>query len=121
MGIKEKLISNIVQPVARDSGSVTTVAKVISSDEINNTCNITYMDRNGIKRNKENVVVRIYDNGSGYFPAIGDLVELQLERDICVIIARHVGNYNMDVRSKMQLRQDIYSDSSGSAVGGSIT
>lgn len=119
-GIKNKIMDRLVQPSSREVTTVTTVAKVIASDEINNKCSITYIDKNGIKRNRDNVVVRLYDNGSGYFPDIGDFVEVQLEREICVIIARHIANYNMDVRSKMQLKQDIFTDSPGANPGASV-
>ena len=73
-----------------------------------------------VKRNKDNVTVRIYNNDLGYFPSVGDFVEVQLEREICVIIAKHIANYNADVRPKTQLKQDIYSDSPGYSPGGSI-
>lgn len=118
--IKDILLNHVVQPVARDNETFTTVAKVTASDELNNVCNIRYVDKSGIKRNKDNVAVRLYDTGSGYFPKVGEFVEVQLERDICVIIARHVGNYNSDVRSKMRLRKDVYSDNPGKQPGGFV-
>ena len=101
--------------------SITTLGIVTASDESNNTCSVQYVDKDGKKRNKEGVVVRLYGNGGDWFPAINDTVVLENTNDTLVCIARHVGNYNMDVRSKMQLRQDIYSDSSGGAVGGQIS
>lgn len=118
--LRSALLNNIVQPIARDNESYTTVAKVLDSDEVNNVCSILYVDKGGRKRNKDNVVVRLYDTGSGYFPKTGEYVEVQLDRDTCVVVARHVGNYNMDVRSKMMLAQDIYSDNPGCAPGSSI-
>ena len=118
--LKNQMQDNLMQPTMREAKTLTTVGKVISSDEVNNTCSVLYVDRNGKKRNKDNVVVRLYDNGTGYFPAVGDFVEIQLERDICVIIARHISNYNMDVRSKMALQQDVFSDNIGSDPGASI-
>lgn len=120
LGLKGLLLDNIVQPIARDNESFTTVAKVTDSDEVNNVCSIQYVDRAGHKRNKDNVVVRLYDTGSGYFPKIGEDVEVQLDRDTCVIIARHIGNYNTDVRAKMMLGQDVYSDNPGNTPGSSI-
>ena len=35
-------------------------------------------------------------------------------------IARHVGNYNSDVRSKMRPRKDVYSDNPGKQPGGFV-
>ena len=65
--IKNKIMDRLVQPSSREVTTITTVAKVTASDEINNKCSIVYIDKNGIKRNRDNVVVRLYDNGSGVF------------------------------------------------------
>lgn len=116
----DALQSQVVQPVTRNATAITTVAEVTDSDEINNNCSVKYIDKEGKKRNRDNVTVRLYDNGSGYFPAVGDYVELQLEQDTCVIVARHISNYNMDVRSKMELQQDVYTDNHGADPGSSI-
>lgn len=120
LGLKGLLLDRVVQPNARDNESFTTVAIVTDSDEVNNVCSIQYVDRGGHKRNRDNVVVRLYDTGSGYFPKVGESVEVQLDRDTCVVIARHIGNYNTDVRAKMMLEQDVYSDNPGNAPGSSI-
>ena len=120
LGLKGLLLDRVVQPNARDNESFTTVAIVTDSDEVNNVCSIQYVDRGGHKRNRDNVVVRLYDTGSGYFPKVGESVEVQLDRDTCVVIARHIGNYNTDVRAKMMLEQDVYSDNPGNEPGSSI-
>lgn len=120
LGLKGLLLDRVVQPNARDNESFTTVAIVTDSDEVNNVCSIQYVDRGGHKRNRDNVVVRLYDTGSGYFPKVGESVEVQLDRDTCVVIARHIGNYNTDVRAKMMLEQDVYSDNPGNTPGSSI-
>ena len=114
-------MSNLSQGIQRLSHgaqhinqSVTIPAIVTKSDETNNTCSILYVDSNTRKkRNRDNVVVRLYGNGADWFPAINDAVVVEDTGDTCVVVARHVGNYAMDVRSKRQLRQDIFSDNGG--------
>ena len=113
MGIKQGLQNNIVNAAVRPNQEMTMMAVVTSSDDSNNICSVRYIDKNGNKKTRENVTVRLYGSGTDWFPAKGDTVILQESNDLCVIIARHVSNYNMDVRSKMELKQDIYSDESG--------
>lgn len=111
--LKAKLQNDIVNPAARVNASVTTIGVVTASDESNNTVSIKYIDKSGKKRNRDNVVVRLYGNGADWFPAINDAVVVEDTGDTCVVVARHVGNYAMDVRSKRQLRQDVFSDGGG--------
>ena len=119
--LREKLQSEIVNPTARVNTGITTIGIVTASDESNNTVSIRYIDKGGKKRNRDNVVVRLYGNGADWFPAINDTVVVEDTGDTCVVVARHVGNYAMDVRSKRQLRQDVFSDSGGcQSPGGSI-
>lgn len=93
--------------------SSTIPAIVTKSDETNNTCSILYVDSNTRKkRNRDNVTVRLYGSGTDYFPKKGDTVTVQEDGDTCVVIARDVSNYAMDVLSRMKLTQDIYSDAS---------
>jgi hypothetical protein len=116
-GILQSRVSNAAQHI---NNSITTVGVVTDSDEMNNTCSVRYVDKDGQKRNRDNVVVRLYGSGTDYFPAKDDTVVIEETGDTCVVIARHVGNYAMDVRSKMKLVKDIFSDSGGSEPGGSI-
>ena len=108
MDLKNILQNRIVNPTARINNVITTIGVVTDSDESNN-----YIDKSGCKRNKDNVVVRLYGSGADWFPKVGYAVVVEDSGDTVVIVARHVGNYSMDVRSKRQLRQDVLSDSSG--------
>jgi hypothetical protein len=122
MGVlKDQLQSNVVNPAARVNNGITTIGVVTASDESNNTVSIRYVDKGGRKRNRDNVVVRLYGNGADWFPAVDEAVVVEDTGDTCVVVARHVGNYAMDVRSRRQLRQDAFSDESGcQPAGGSI-
>ena len=96
----------------------TSFAKVTKADEKNNTCSIQFVDKEGRKSNRDNVTVRLYGKGTDWFPEVDDVVEIEQGRDTLVIIARHVDNYEADVRSKQEMVQDIYSDSMGCDPGG---
>ena len=119
--LKALLQSRVVNPSAHANTVITTIGVVIGSDESNNTVDIKYIDKAGKKRERSNVVVRLYGNGADWFPAVDDTVVIEDTGDTCVVVARHVGNYAMDVRSKRQLRQDINSDENGClSPGGTI-
>lgn len=113
MSLKRQMQDTIINPANHINNGITTLGIVTASDESNNTCSITYIDKNGKKRNRDNVVVRLYGNGADWFPAINDTVVIEDTGDTCVVVARHVGNYAMDVRSRRQLKQDVESDETG--------
>lgn len=117
---KSLLRNGLINSVARAVDRVITIGRVTKSDEINNTVSVQYVDKNGKIRNKENVTVRLYGNGGDLFPSVGNYVVIEESDSDMSVVARHVGNYNMDVRSKMQLESDVYSDSGGGAMGGCI-
>lgn len=120
MILRQQIKDKIVTPITYENEIMHTVAFVVKSDDKNNCCDIRYIDRQGQIRNKDNVTVRLTGSGMDWFPVKGEFVTIEVTRDICVIIARCISNYNMEVRSKMELKQDIYSDSGGYPPGASI-
>ena len=114
MNLSELIRTKIVQPVTNADKTWCTIARVTNVDERNNMCTVVY----GNNITKERVSVRLYGAGTDWFPEIDDMVIIEISRDTCVVVARHVDNYNMDVRSKMKLEQDINSDSAGAPPGG---
>lgn len=120
--LKNKINQNIVNPLIKNNyENSTLVAEVTATHEENNTVDISYINRKGNKTNKENVMVRLYGSGTDWFPSVKDKVLIEESQNICVVIARHIGNYNMDVRSNMEIKQDVYSDKEGCRpAGGSI-
>ena len=117
--LKSKLQSHVGAAATHADKKVILSAEIVSADEKNNTCSIRYVDINGKNRNKDNVAIRLYGSGTDYFPKNGDSVRVEEGPGTSVVIARNVSNYAMDVRSKMQLTNDIYSDDTG-AIGGCI-
>lgn len=118
---RELIRDNLIYPSTFNDTNITTIGVVTASDESNNTCDIRYVDKTGYSRNRKDVVVRLYGNGADWFPAVNDTVVIEDTGETVVVVARHVGNYAMDVRSKRQLRQDCLSDETGcQEPGGSI-
>lgn len=118
--LRSNLRNNLINSVARLTDRIVTVGKVTKSDEINNLVSVQYVDKHGKTRNKDNVTVRLYGNGGDWFPSEGDMVVIEESDGDMSVVARHVGNYNMDVRSRMKLEQDNFSDSGGGSTGGFI-
>lgn len=118
--LRQKIRDKIVTPVTYENEIITTTAFVLRADDKNNCCDIRYIDKHGKIRDRDNVIVRLTGSGMDWFPIKGDYVTIELARDTCVITARSITNYNMDVRSKMELKQDIFSDSLGYPPGASI-
>lgn len=118
--LKSNLRNSLINSVARITDRAVTIGKVTKSDDINNTVSVLYIDKYGNTRNKDNVAVRLYGNGNDWFPSVDDKVVIEESDTDISVIARSVSNYNMDVRSKMQLTQDNLSDSGGGSIGGFI-
>ena len=117
---KSGLRNSVINSVARLTDRIVTIGKVTKSDEINNLVSVRYVDKNGKTRNRDNVTVRLYGNGGDWFPSVDDYVVIEESNSDFSVVARHVGNYNMDVRSRMKLASDVYSDSGGGATGGQM-
>lgn len=119
--LKQKLQQNVINPASHATQRITTIAVVTGTNEAKNTVNIEYINFDGKKCNKKDVVVRLYGSGTDWFPSKDDMVVIEESADTCVVVARHIGNYNMDVRSKMELRQDVHPDTSnGDTPGGGV-
>lgn len=116
-----KTIQDKTNPAVHNRRDFSTVAKVISSDQINNVCSIEFIDKSGYKSNKDNVPVKIYVPGFiGWFPKSGDLVNIDTESDAYIITSAYESGYASNHRPGNQLKKDIYSGASGGPVGGTI-
>lgn len=121
MSAKLLIQDRIANSAARIQSSSISLAKVTAIDESNNTCDIIYDSKAGLPTERRHVPVRLYGKGIDWFPKVDEQVLVEDNGIAVSVIARHVGNYSMDIRSKRQLRQDIFSDDSGcQAVGGYI-
>jgi thymidine phosphorylase len=118
--LSKKIQQSVVNSVVKPSETNTTYALVTKSDEINNMVSIKYLNKYGNRVERNNVSVRLYSRDSSDFPSENDTVEIQETDNDVIVIARAVGNYGMDVRSKMVLKQDKLHDSLYQNIGGFI-
>lgn len=119
--LKRRIQRDIVAPADHLSREHTIVGKVTKSDERNNVCTVSYMDKDGYKSNKDNVPVRIYNQTFvDWFPKVGELVNL-IESDYEVsIISKYEGGYGTAVRASTESKKDIYTSSFGGTMAGNI-
>ena len=117
---KQNFIDKMVTPITQENDSYVTAAYVVRADSKNNTCDIKFVDKHGKITKRDNIYVRITGSGMDWFPVKDDIVNIEIGKDTCVIVSRDVSNYNADVRSKMELKKDIHTDSFGAPPGGSI-
>lgn len=92
-----------------------TVAKVTRTDEANNFCSITFMDKDGHKAEIKKAMVDLRNND--WFPSNGDLVLVRISGKSALIESRYTEDYNKDIRSKQQLSNDVTPDGDGTCCG----
>jgi len=117
--LKQKLKDSILLPASESRREVSTIAKVTSVNERNNTCSINYINKQGYKSNKFNVYVKIYNkNILDWFPKINDYVNIIERSDTVIIDSPCEVGYDTSIRPMNSLRQDIHPSSS--IIGGII-
>ena len=117
--IKSSIYQNIVNPSTHSNNTERVYGSVTVSDERNNLCSITYLDRDGKHRLKNGVPIKI-SNSDNWFPVVGEIVLTEITGDDAVIVGRAINNYNSEVKKQKTLKYDIYSDGGSNTIGGSI-
>lgn len=120
MNLNKLFLDRMITPITQELEIFVTVAKVVKANSKNNTCDIEYVDKRGRAKSKKDVPLRILGTGMEWFPVENDYVDVEIERQGCIIVGRHIDDYNADIRSKMRLTQDCFSDSAGAPPGASI-
>ena len=119
--VLSKAIESRASNVARQQSINIVQGIVTRSDSDNNIVDVKYMNMNGTLSNKVNVPVRIYfDDGVGSFPDVGDVVELQETFGSLIVTAFYEKEYRAKIRSKRELKSDLFSDSTSFVIGGVI-
>ena len=121
MSLKDKLINNIVAPVASSHSAIFLDAVVKEINEKSNYCTISYTNENGVKVEQKNVPVQLQNECIiDWFPKVRDHVLITVKgNDIFITGPNYGGNFNR-VKNKMILKQDILSDASTATLGGYI-
>jgi hypothetical protein len=119
--LRKKIEEQIVNPAGHLRRSFTIVAKVIKSDERNNLCSVSFIDKDGYKSNKDNVQVKIYNIAIiDWFPKVGELVNVEQNGDLLVVVSKYEGSYATDIRPRTEKKKDILSDTCTDTMAGFI-
>lgn len=118
--LKDLLNEKVVSPAFR-AGNTTliTVGKVISADEVNNKCTVTYKDSQGKVITVSDMMVDLR-NHDQWFPNPNEVVLINATNTPGVVLHRYTENYAADIRGDKKLVNDISADSDSSLFGGSI-
>lgn len=121
MSLKNRLINNIVTPVASSHSVIPLDAVVTKINEKNNTCDVKYTNENAVDVEQSNVPVQMYNECIiDWFPKVGEHVLISVRNnDIMITGPNYNGNFGW-VKNKVNLKQDILSDASTSTFGGCI-
>lgn len=121
MALKDKLINNIVAPVANSHSATFITASVLAINERNNVCNISYINQEGVKVYNNNVPIKLNNiNFIDWFPKVNDTVIISVKRDEIFIVGPNYQQSYKEIRDQIQLSNDIYSDNSSYFLGGYI-
>ena len=118
MGVLSNALKNgVVGEATRAAGDTQrTVAVVKSADESNNVCSVTYFDKDGKKREIKQAQVDL-KNKDG-FPKEKDSVLIDVSgSNSALILEQYTEDYNKDVKSKQQLKNDVSPDGDGTCCG----
>lgn len=121
MGLKNKLVNNIIAPVA-NSHSATFIRGTINSvNEKNNTCTVTYVNQEGVKVKQVNVPIQLTNvSFIDWFPKVNEQVNVSVKKGEIYIVGPDYQKSYSSIRNSIQLAQDIYSDNSSYFIGGYI-
>jgi hypothetical protein len=118
MGLKEKIRQQIAEPAVHNRSSQYTVAKVTQSNEKNNTCSISFIDKNGQPRTASGVQMRLYNQSMiDWFPKVNELVNINDSGGIYEIVSKYTENYAATARCGTELKRDIHSSICNSTGG----
>lgn len=116
--IRTKLQNDIVEPAALSRSTTMQEGIVIKSDQKANTCDVSFIRNDGKKITQDNVPLLL--NGTTditWFPKKDEKVILQTREENVFIIGPSYRNFQ-EIRNKMKLKHDIFSDSNTDTLGG---
>lgn len=121
MALKDKLINNIIAPVATSHSATFIRATVNKSNEKNNTCDITYVNQEGVRVKQVGVPVQLTNvSFIDWFPKKNEVVNVSVKRGEIYITGPDYQHSYASMRNSIQLSQDIHSDNSSYFLGGYI-
>lgn len=119
--LRNKLIENIVAPVANSHSAISLEATVISANEKTNKCKISYVNEKGIPITEEEVPIQMQNISIiDWFPKKRETVLISIRGKDVSIVGPSYGKSYGSIRSKLELKEDIYNDASNYTMGGFI-
>lgn len=121
MNLKNKLVENIVAPVASSHSAAFIRATVLTADERSNTCTVKYRDQEGVLLTQPNVPVQLTNvSFIDWFPKKNESVILSVRKNELKVTGPDYQESYSNIKSKIELSNDIYSDTSSHFIGGYI-
>lgn len=108
-GIRSK-IQQITSPTVHDRRTFTSIGQVVSTNEKNNECEVTYIDKDGNRSNKKGIHLLYADKKIlSWFPKIGEKVYLQINENMIFIVGPYYENYQLE-KGQTDLNKNVLSD-----------
>jgi hypothetical protein len=118
--VNQKIKNKIVEPAATSRSVSTLSAKITKVNEKTNTCDVMYTRIDGTELRKKDVTILLNNTSFiDWFPEVNDQVLIQEKNNIVYIIGPAYSDYNK-IRKKIELKNDIYSNSFIDTLGGFI-
>lgn len=103
-------IKEISSPATHDRRSFITVGEVTKSNEKNNECEVTYIDKDGNKSNRKGVSLFCHDEKIlSWFPSTGDKVYLQIYENTIFILGPYHKNHQLK-SAQQELKPQVLSN-----------
>lgn len=116
--LKNKLVQNIVAPVATSHSAISLDALVIDANQRTGKCTIEYVNSRGVKVVQENVFVKnISLEMFVWFPKKNEKVIISVRNNDIMITGPSISKSNS---GRLKLEHDIFSDNTSAGIGGSI-
>lgn len=116
--IKKLFTENIVEPAAKSRSTSVIEGVAIQTSESTNLCTVKFTDSTGHVETRDSVPVLIYNKSViDWFPSDNEKVLLQEKDRVLYIIGPACQDYS-NVRTKIKLENDIFSDTLIGGIGG---
>lgn len=84
------------------------LAKVIKTNEKNNSCDVLFADKNGNTSSKRGIRVKLGDaQVQSWFPELNDIVYLDVYENTYFITGPYYKDYNLEAKSKYRATNNI--------------
>lgn len=111
MSILSSAIKNgpVNEAIRSTSRGIKTIARIDKADDDNNICDITFINKSGNKEEAKKIMVDLRNDN--WFPEENDIVIFESDGySGGTIISKYTEDYKKDIKSKKEIKNDIYPD-----------